>query len=72
MVRDLEVCPGVDYLLAGAPRGSWQRSGLRAAGFLSIPLGPTLMTRCLVDDAELEAHLRSDSWRLSAGDLEVF
>jgi GNAT superfamily N-acetyltransferase len=68
LIDELATNSDVDYLLAG----SQESASLESRGFHAIPWGPTLMTRCLADDEELQNRLRSGSWLLSAGDLEIF
>jgi GNAT superfamily N-acetyltransferase len=62
--------PGPDYLAAAAAPDSAEHRALREAGWRPLPLGPRLVARPLRISAP-DPRERA-SWRLSAGDLELF
>ena len=62
---------GVDHVACSFPAGSQQARALRAAGFVRVPGGMTLVVNPLAGDLPIDPTDLS-SWALALGDLEVF
>lgn len=74
LVGRIAATPGVDHLVAVASPGSDERRVLLRSGFLPLPAGPRWVARPLAPlGSEWKPKLfRRRSWRVSAGDLELF
>lgn len=70
VIGRIAAIPGLDHLAAVASPGTAERRVLVGTGFLPLPLGPRWTVRPLAG-GPVGLH-RQRSWRVSAGDLELF